>query len=182
MDGDTGAVFSSFPSFECREPGSVLGTVGTSTGGGGGRRGSSLSLWLQPPPDSHSQPVEADGSGNLHAEPCAAGFSQGPGRQAWWGPVLRPRCDTTWWSCSRQAPAFLLCPGAGRAEGGRELGAGLSQPLREAEQSSRLKHPQAITGRGLVSSCPSPAGPPGGQQLHAAQTRAGGRLAPSGGT
>lgn len=35
MDDDTGAVFSSFPSFACREPGSVRETARTSTGGGG---------------------------------------------------------------------------------------------------------------------------------------------------
>lgn len=56
MDDDTGAVFSSFPCFECQEPGSVRETARTSTGGGGAEEAAlSLSGCSLPPTPTCSQ-------------------------------------------------------------------------------------------------------------------------------
>lgn len=93
-----------------------------------------------------------------------AGFSQGPGRWAWW--VRSSGQDATGDGGAilvQRLPASLV---QGLAEPRRVWAAGLSAgcwrgaPSRswEAEQSSRLQHPQAIMGLGLVSSCPGPAG------------------------
>lgn len=99
-----------------------------------------------------------------------AGFSRGPGRWAWW--VRSSGQDATGHGgaiLAQRLPASLvqgLAGSRGLLSPGRVWAAGLSAGCWrgapscswEAEQSSRLQHPQAIRGLGLVSSCPGPAG------------------------